>query len=48
MIHVLRIPRQGRLTSEYGQVRALKEQPGQDIVGTGSITLCHALIPARA
>ncbi len=28
------------------EVRALKEQPGQDIVVTGSITLCHALIPA--
>ena len=28
------------------QVRALKEQPGQDIVVTGSITLCHALIEA--
>ena len=26
------------------EVRALKEQPGQDIVVTGSITLCHALI----
>jgi dihydrofolate reductase len=26
------------------QVRAVKEQPGQDIVLTGSITLCHALI----
>jgi dihydrofolate reductase len=29
------------------QVRALKEQPGADIVVTGSITLCHALIAAR-
>jgi dihydrofolate reductase len=28
------------------EVRALKEQPGQDIVVTGSITLCHALIDA--
>ena len=28
------------------EVRALKEQPGQDIVVTGSITLCHALISA--
>jgi dihydrofolate reductase len=28
------------------KVRALKDQPGQDIVVTGSITLCHALIPA--
>jgi dihydrofolate reductase len=28
-------------------VQALKEQPGQDIVVTGSITLCHALIDAR-
>jgi dihydrofolate reductase len=28
------------------EVQALKEQPGQDIVVTGSITLCHALIPA--
>lgn len=27
-------------------VRALKEQPGSDIVVTGSITLCHALIEA--
>jgi dihydrofolate reductase len=27
-------------------VRALKEQPGKDIVVTGSITLCHALIKA--
>ena len=27
-------------------VRELKEQPGQDIVVTGSITLCHALIEA--
>jgi dihydrofolate reductase len=26
------------------EVLALKEQPGQDIVLTGSITLCHALI----
>ena len=29
-----------------GQVGALKEQPGYDIVVTGSITLCHALIAA--
>lgn len=28
------------------QVGALKERPGQDIVVTGSITLCHALIDA--
>ena len=28
------------------RVRALKEQPGADIVVTGSITLCHALIGA--
>ena len=28
------------------EVRALKEQPGRDIVVTGSITLCHALIEA--
>lgn len=28
------------------QVRALKEQPGKDLVVTGSITLCHALIEA--
>jgi dihydrofolate reductase len=28
-------------------VRALKDQPGADIVVTGSITLCHALIEAR-
>jgi dihydrofolate reductase len=28
------------------EVRALKEQPGQDIVVTGSIRLCHALIAA--
>jgi dihydrofolate reductase len=28
------------------EVRALKDRPGQDIVVTGSITLCHALIPA--
>jgi dihydrofolate reductase len=28
------------------QIRALKEQPGRDIVVTGSITLCHALIEA--
>jgi dihydrofolate reductase len=27
-------------------VRALKEEPGGDIVVTGSITLCHTLIPA--
>jgi dihydrofolate reductase len=29
-----------------GQVRALKADPGRDIVLTGSITLCHALIVA--
>ncbi|SDN76556.1 dihydrofolate reductase family protein [Geodermatophilus sp. DSM 45219] len=28
------------------QVRALKEQPGADIVVTGSISLCHTLIGA--
>jgi dihydrofolate reductase len=28
------------------EVRALKEQPGQDIVVTGSISLCHTLIAA--
>ncbi|KIH99673.1 dihydrofolate reductase [Streptomonospora alba] len=28
------------------EVRALKEQQGQDIVVTGSITLCHTLIEA--
>ncbi len=28
------------------EVRALKEQPGMDIVVTGSITLCHTLIAA--
>ncbi|MBF6209318.1 dihydrofolate reductase family protein [Streptomyces gardneri] len=28
------------------EVRALKEQAGRDIVVTGSITLCHALIAA--
>jgi dihydrofolate reductase len=28
------------------EVRRLKEQPGQDIVVTGSITLCHLLIEA--
>ena len=28
------------------EVRALKERPGQDIIVTGSITLCHALIGA--
>lgn len=28
------------------QVRALKQQPGRDIVLTGSITLCHTLIGA--
>jgi len=28
------------------QVTALKEQPGEDIVVTGSITLCHALVTA--
>lgn len=35
------------LTSDVvQQVGALKEEPGQDIVVTGSITLCHALIEA--
>ena len=29
-----------------GEVRALKDQPGQDIVLTGSITLAHTLIAA--
>lgn len=28
------------------EVRALKAQPGKDIVTTGSITLCHSLIEA--
>jgi dihydrofolate reductase len=28
------------------EVQALKEQPGKDIVVTGSITLCHTLIEA--
>ena len=28
------------------EIGALKEQPGQDIVVTGSITLCHTLITA--
>jgi dihydrofolate reductase len=28
-------------------VRELKSQPGQDIVVTGSITLCHALVAAE-
>jgi dihydrofolate reductase len=28
------------------EVRALKDGPGQDIVVTGSITLCHALVRA--
>ena len=28
------------------EVRALKDRPGQDIVATGSIMLCHALIEA--
>jgi dihydrofolate reductase len=28
------------------EVRALKERPGQDIVVTGSITLCHTLVEA--
>ena len=28
------------------EVRALKQQPGQDVVATGSISLCHALIAA--
>ena len=29
-----------------GKIRELKERPGQDIVVTGSITLCHSLIAA--
>ena len=29
------------------EVRALKQQPGQDVVVTGSITLCHTLIEAN-
>lgn len=29
-----------------GEVEALKQQPGRDIVVTGSITLCHTLIAA--
>jgi dihydrofolate reductase len=28
------------------EVRGLKQQPGRDIVVTGSITLCHTLIEA--
>jgi dihydrofolate reductase len=28
------------------EIRALKEKPGKDIVVTGSITLCHAVIEA--
>ena len=28
------------------EVRAVKQQPGRDIVATGSITLCHTLIEA--
>ena len=31
-------------TDPLGTIRRLKEQPGKDIVVTGSITLCHALI----
>jgi dihydrofolate reductase len=27
-------------------IRALKDKPGKDVVATGSITLCHALIEA--
>lgn len=35
------------LTGDWlAQVRALKEQPGEDIIVTGSITLCHALLEA--
>ncbi|MCH1883212.1 dihydrofolate reductase family protein [Agrococcus sp. ARC_14] len=35
------------LTGDWlAQVRALRQQPGEDIVVTGSITLCHALIDA--
>ncbi|GEK81231.1 dihydrofolate reductase family protein [Agrococcus baldri] len=30
-----------------GRVRELKDEPGDDIIVTGSITLCHALIEAR-
>jgi len=30
------------------EVRALKDRPGQDIVVTGSITLCHTLIHVRS
>ena len=33
-------------TDPIGAVRELKEQSGKDIVVTGSITLCHALIEA--
>ena len=32
------------LAGGVADVRALKEQPGKDIIVTGSITLCHALI----
>jgi dihydrofolate reductase len=28
------------------EIRSLREQPGRDIVVTGSITLCHTLIAA--
>lgn len=33
-------------TDPVQAVRALKQQPGEDIVVTGSITLCHTLIRA--
>jgi dihydrofolate reductase len=29
------------------EIREIKQQPGRDIVVTGSITLCHALIEAE-
>jgi dihydrofolate reductase len=34
-------------TDPVDAISALKRQPGQDIVTTGSITLCHALISAN-
>jgi dihydrofolate reductase len=34
------------LADPVEEVRALKEERGQDIVATGSITLCHTLIEA--
>jgi dihydrofolate reductase len=37
---------QNSTVASVGEVGALKEQPGKDIVVTGSISLCHALIEA--